>query len=388
MPVAAKGAGRARIPWGIAGALALVVLVESRVGRRDLHLTHELTTGYRASGEAASRVGDCRLLCLGDSLIKHGVAPRVLEERLGLRAYNLASAGGVAPLTYFLLRRALDSGARPTALVIDAFPTQLQTDPLLAERSLAAVLRPGEALDLARRSHDAGLPGRLLAARLLPSVAHRAEIREVLTLAAAGVAAQFGPVNRVAARNVRVNRGAYLLEKNPDAERTPEHPDEAVIMAMGPWGCHPTNAAYLRGCLDLAAARGIVVYWLLPPIQPRLQARRERSGYDAGYDRMVEGLLVRYPNLTVIDGRHAGYPGRVFHDGSHLDAQGAYAYSLALAEVLRRPGPGSRRVILPTCRDFPVPDWLEDRTGSAHALFGRARPKGADVARRPGRGPA
>ena len=52
----------------------------------------------------------CDLLCLGDSLIKHGLFPGVIEEETGRRTVNLSAARAPALLTYFFLRRALDAG--------------------------------------------------------------------------------------------------------------------------------------------------------------------------------------------------------------------------------------------------------------------------------------
>ena len=65
----------------------------------------------------------------GDSLAKLGVAPSLVEARSGRSVYNLAVCAGQAPSSYFLLRRVLDSGARPTAILVDFFPRLLQVPP-------------------------------------------------------------------------------------------------------------------------------------------------------------------------------------------------------------------------------------------------------------------
>jgi hypothetical protein len=292
----------------------------------------------------------------------------VLEKRLGRRAVNAACEGGIAPLTYFLLKRALDAGARPTALLLDAFPTQLQADPHMAERLLAEALEPGECLDLAWTARDLALLSRLMASRLIPSVASRLEIRGRVASALAGHDTSHGPGNRIALWRWRVNRGAGPIDKNPAAEQVEEHWDEKLIMAAGRWSCHPLNAAYLKRSLDLAAERGIPVYWLLPPITARLLARRDRLEYDTDYYQMIERALSQYPNLTVIDGRRSGYPARVFFDGSHLDVEGAYTFTDALAETLSRlpagRAPGPRWVPLPPYRAQTVPRDSKDPTGS------------------------
>ena len=88
--------------------------------------------------------------------------------------------------------------------------------------------------------------------------------------------------------------------------------------------CHPLNAIYLRRFLELAARRRIPVYWLVPPIHPRVEAVRDRLDLDARYTKMLRRATEQYPNLTVVDGRGASYPPRHFIDATHLDFEGAY----------------------------------------------------------------
>jgi len=59
------------------------------------------------------------VLCFGDSQMKFGIAPHVVAARTGRPAYNLAIVGGQPPASYFLLRRALEAGARPSAVLFD-----------------------------------------------------------------------------------------------------------------------------------------------------------------------------------------------------------------------------------------------------------------------------
>ena len=39
------------------------------------------------------------VICFGDSLVKLGIVPAVIEGRLGRRAYNLSACAGQAPAT-------------------------------------------------------------------------------------------------------------------------------------------------------------------------------------------------------------------------------------------------------------------------------------------------
>ena len=51
--------------------------------------------------------------------VKFGLNHRVIEARTGRKAANLAVVGGSAASSYFLLRCALDAGARPRTIVVD-----------------------------------------------------------------------------------------------------------------------------------------------------------------------------------------------------------------------------------------------------------------------------
>ncbi len=132
MSVCANGTRWAAAPWGLVGALALALVVEYGIHRHRLDLMHEIVLGFSYAGRSMEKPPRYEILCLGDSLVKHGVVPRVLEERLGRKSLNAACMGGVTPLTYYLLKRSIDRGTRPSALLIDAFATQLQANPFEA----------------------------------------------------------------------------------------------------------------------------------------------------------------------------------------------------------------------------------------------------------------
>src|SRR5690349_13984720 len=105
------------------GMLALVAAAELLVARGAERLTTPVCWDWIQAGRAARREArGCRVLAFGDSLIKCGVAPAVIEGRLGGRAHNLAVGGGLPPADYFLLRRALAAGARPRAVLIGHIP--------------------------------------------------------------------------------------------------------------------------------------------------------------------------------------------------------------------------------------------------------------------------
>ncbi len=105
------------VPWGVAGMVVLIVVIESVVARNWLDFTDPVSLSWRYSAlSARSRVCEKDLLLLGDSLIKHALIPSVITGVSGARAENLGAARCPTLMTYFLLRRCLDSSTRPAPL--------------------------------------------------------------------------------------------------------------------------------------------------------------------------------------------------------------------------------------------------------------------------------
>ena len=97
---------RSKIPWGAIGAIVLLVLVERFVAVHWLELTDPVSLSWRFSTQAANaQARDCQVLCLGDSLVKHGLIPSVFERVSGDRVLNLSAAQASTILTHSLLAR-------------------------------------------------------------------------------------------------------------------------------------------------------------------------------------------------------------------------------------------------------------------------------------------
>jgi hypothetical protein len=354
--------------------LALIAPIEAGVSRDVLDFSDPVSLSWRLAARAARVDAPGRaVLCVGDSLVKHGMIPKVIAARTGRDAVNLAVAQGSPPSTFFLLRRALEAGARPSALVVDFKPSILAGGPRFNLRYWQEILTPREALELARSARSGSLFFETAVGRLLPSFRSRHEIRSNLRAALRGEADALRAINGTCRRNWTLNDGANVASKNPafDGVVGPEV-DKKLLTHI--FHCHRVNAEYVRRILALADARSIPVYWLLPPLSPQLQARREQTGAEAGYLGFVRSMQGRYPGLTVVDGRHAGYDRTLFVDASHLDGQGAYTLSRDLGDVLRRDlavvgaAERPRWVDLPAYRACPVEVALEDVDQSRRRL--------------------
>ena len=71
------------------GMIALVVLVELGLGRSHW-FDNDMAESWRIKASAARReAAGCEVLCFGDSLVEFAFLPPILEERLGVKAYNL-----------------------------------------------------------------------------------------------------------------------------------------------------------------------------------------------------------------------------------------------------------------------------------------------------------
>jgi hypothetical protein len=356
---------------GLVGMLALVLLVEARLRRHDRDLTTVWAAAWARAGERAGpEARGAEVLCLGDSLVMHGLAPRVIEQRLGRPSRSFALFKGQGPTAYFLLRRALDAGARPRAVLIDG--ELLGDDPLELTRLWPELLGLPELAELAWSAGDAGFFGASAMGRLVPSVRLRFEVREALLAAFRGeyASARWGLAPKL--RNWRENLGAHIQSPASVPAEEVARVLEGQNYLPGGWACHPVNALYVERLLDLAGSRGVRVFWLLPPVQPEVQARRDRGGLSADYERFVRGLAERHANLVVLDGRHAGFPPAAMSDMTHLNRLGALAFSESVAEALgtrlEGAGPGDRWVALGPYREPPADLAVEDVDQSARAL--------------------
>ncbi len=300
--------------------------------------------------------------------------PQVIQERSGLRAWNLATCWGQAPSYYFMLRRALAAGGKPSAVVVEYHPQCLAGDYWQAVRFWPELLGPREGLGLAWAARDAEFLATTLLAHLFPSIKDRFQIRANVQAALRGEKSEDLAWNTLTiCRNKNKNRGALVAIRNTKYQGDLSSPMAAGFLPES-WACDPVNEAYIYRMLDLARSRGITVYWLIPPVTPELQARREQRGLDALYARFARGFLDCYPNLVVLDAQRSGYGASVFLDQAHLDRQGACTLSADVGDLLRSRagvGSGDRWINLPAYRDLATGALVEDLAESQVALAAR-----------------
>ena len=306
------------------------------------------------------------VVCLGDSLLKQGVSPRILENQLQERVINLSVIGSRPMATYCILRRLLREGGQPKLLLVDFEPDILYSDPRSAVHESAEFYDVEDCLDAALTVGDYNYAGSLLTAVLLPSYRMKYALVDFVTeLIRNRRSPDFSQVKKYS-RNWLVNKGQSLEPAQhgplPDDSKQADNIVKEwrkVFQSHSPWVCNQINQTYMSKFIDLANHNSIKVFWLITPMHPRAQKEMEETGVEAAYVKLARNLQSRFPNLVVIDGRHANYDGHFFIDSEHFHRHGATVYSKALGKILQLKGK-DRWIELPQCDRSDIDKTLED----------------------------
>ena len=341
-PYVGSGTARGRKPWptGLIGMLVLVTAVERCVARHELMYASVAEAAWKWSGEHVASASGRPVIGFGDSLIKNSVLPSVIEARAGVKAWNFAVPSGVAPLHYFLLRRLIRAGERPEAVLLDG--ESVDVDPMFDHRVWERTLRVDESVNLAWTTRDAGFLTDVALSRAPPHVFGPARCpREH----------HVGPRGEGTGRTLRGLPSLAELEPKRRRVRSPGPTRPARRRPARPtWSALPTappprsrtrsTTSTSRGSSAWPPRTACAVYWVLPPLHPEVQARRERFGRDAWAVDYARQLLADHSGLKVIDGRHAAYPPEALFDHSHLSRTGAVVFTDAVGRIIRdRDGP-------------------------------------------------
>jgi hypothetical protein len=372
--------GRLSVPWGLVGMAVLVFTTETMLAHFDHHFSDLDIAAYRFPSLAYRAAAQSDVLCFGDSLIKQGIIPAVFEERLGISAYNLAVPGGVPGSPYILLRRVLEAGGRPSAVLVEFKPRMLLVDPRKLAEGIMALPTFRESIELCWDYGKLEFATKLLLTRLFISFRDRHGLRSVIYR----LVDQKHPLAFLPWppfwRNWERNQGGQLNPKNPQSV-SQEGPPAVSLYLFPRWRCDPRNQRHVVKFLELAAAHRLRVYWLMPPVHPKVQTWRDEQEADASCDQFVRALQARYGNIKVLDARHSGYGADLFYDAVHLDRDGALAFSAQVAEALRRskaddpPGPTWLALprMIPQSSTRPLEDMEQSRLALSAPVEGRRR---------------
>jgi hypothetical protein len=356
-----------RWPLGLIGLLGIILVVESAIGHYEFDLMSGFQWDWRLAWENTPKVAeDAEVLCFGDSQLKFGIVPQLLERQLGASVFNLALVGGRCSSSYFLLRRVLESGHRPRAVVVDFFPFFMKQGHQPSLSMLPEILTLRDGLDLSVRSRDGNLLGHLVTARLLPSFRNRQGLRDQLANLVSG--SQGDPLYTLShlIRNYRVNRGSMLM---PSVAGRSYDADEWRRTYFSDTNFRPVNLIYLDRFLSIAEDYHIPVYWVLPPNDPSLRAECRKSGYDVALTQFVRHVQKKHPAVVVLDARACGFDADLFNDPHHLGSKGAYALTRSLGDALAENWPPSsqRWITLPRYQPRPI-DWPLENIDASKAV--------------------
>jgi hypothetical protein len=334
---------RSRWPAGLVAALVLGFLVERGIDRRGHDFLSSLQWDWQGARESASRSQDAQIICLGDSLLKEGVLPAIIEARLGTKAMSLAVNAGHPSAHRALFETATGRGARPSIVVVESEPWLMSSGFRYNHANWPVLLDLAKATRLATSMRDASFLAWWAAAQI-PSVRSREEVRRLTlsTLRDEPPMQRFG--NAALVRNWRANQGAQVFDEwsKFDGRLTPDHHQWFPIEIR----LDDASRADLDPMMDELSSEGRRVYWLLPPISRAAKERRSAEGFTARQDLLVAALMSRHPSIVVLDSRRLELGDDCFHDPFHLNLRGATELSNRLATALATPTPLSRRIDL------------------------------------------
>jgi hypothetical protein len=352
--------------------IALVAAIETSREADDRGRQDWLADSWvRARAMAADQTQGRAVLCFGDSQVQQGLHPRWIAGRSSqaVTGLNLAVPGGQPASSYYLLRRAIEAGARPDAVVIGHYPGLLIAGPEINRAVWPELLRWNEAIELAWSARSPDFLTRDLLRRLVPTFNRRDRLRERIAGALAGASASDETHQRTIEHRTqaRENDGALAMPVNPDFRDSPPPPPDPRTAART-WRPHPVQDRYMRRFLDLAEAHDVRVFWLMSALSPATRGDPARSRVDDGLDQYATSLMERHPGLVVLDARMMDLDASLFHDPVHLNHVGAAALSASIGDELRatKTGPGPRWVALR--RDEPARPIVRTATSAREAM--------------------
>ncbi len=347
------------IPSGLLGLAVLVVAIEAGLGRGGRY-ENDQAQHWRIKKQVAGREAvTCDILSFGDSLVEFAVLPKVIEERSRLSTYNLAVPAGTPAGTYFMLKAAIDAGARPRAVVVDFLPFQFVRMPFF-ENTRRRMWPEGanlrELFEFAWSRRDPDFAASMGLARSLKSLRSRDEIRRTIVELLDGKPFSLGDYRAFIIKwNLRNNRGSLVM---PAGSRVADKVVNIVDIKSDKFD--PVYVDYADRFIRLAAQHQIPVYCLLTPISPEHQASYDAAGAPESHNAFLRAKQAEFSNLIVVDGRHSGYDTSLFVDGIHLNRRGSTALSTDLAALIERGPTPDRWSDLPRFRDRAVNDLVED----------------------------
>lgn len=320
-------------PMGAVGMVFLVAIMEFVIAG-TARFTSEKSASWSFASRAAARDAiDADVIILGDSMVKFGVLPPVIEARNRGRAFNLALFDGPPLASLALLEQLTANGAQPRALVINLMPHQLARDVLDRKHSgmWRLLMDFATSCRLAWRFQSPGLPLDVVWSSAFPSLAARDGIRASIEAALIQKERSTQAVINVYTNNWKSNQGAHLLAERSEPGRFSKLNHE---LFPSDWRPDRANLAIISEILNTARQRNIQVFWLISPLHPEAEQALLECGVTSRYSALIASFQRSFPELTVLDARSIGIEAEDFVDAVHLDRKGAIALSESISRAL------------------------------------------------------
>lgn len=262
----------------------------------------------------------------GDSVAQGALLASEIEKSLppGSRVLNASLQGSGPEFTYFLLRRQIESGKVPGAIVIAHSPHTFVTERMgvLVGAFLGWSEIP-EAFTHGRHFFDT-LYGVLC--KLSFTLRHRDELGDLVKGRRAAIASWNDPIPTEAwVRGVGVEAEARWAREGK-APAGALHP-----VYLKPFVPDPGVVALLGRTLALAREKHVRVYWLTLPEHEAVAAARGSIGFENAYYAFVDSLAAR-GEITVLKREFEVLPASEFGDYTHLRLRAALKLSREVGE--------------------------------------------------------
>jgi hypothetical protein len=248
----------------------------------------------------------------GDSVAQGGLMAGEIAGELppGTTVWNAALQGSGPEFTYFLLKRQVEEGRRPKAIVIAHSPHTLVTERI--SELVGGFLdwdEVPEAMVASHRFFDT-LYGILC--RLSFTLRHRDELAALTKGRRAEVASWNDPIPTEGWIRSRMAAAERTWARDGKGRLPPLHP-----VYRQPFVVDPGEREYLARTLALARAHGITAYWLTLPEHAAVAAARDSIGFAARYYAFVDSLAAR-GEVRLLKRDFEVLPAENFSDYTHL----------------------------------------------------------------------
>lgn len=296
--------------------LAAVILIESMLAFVP---DHSLLTNLR-SKVVPKKSPD--LLIMGDSVAQGGIIATQLETYLppGQFVYNMATPSAGPEFPYFQLKRTIDAGTPPKAIILAPSPHTFMSMrvPLLVGAyctwsEIAQVTSSGlESLET--------LYGVLC--RFSYTLRNREQIFSFLKTG----------------HFIEANEGTVVVKalaaKNPNRVRHWTL-DELDARYKQPFSVQEFNHYYLNQFLNLASAHQIPVYWVTLPEMPVVEQCRQQYDFNTGYYRFIDELEKKQ-QIHFLQRDFLVWSETNFIDQTHLSPDAAEKFTRIIGEGLEK----------------------------------------------------